>query len=129
LVQTPSNVQRRERPPLGLLISDDGTRVSLDRDYVPGREPVFDSNVFDGRARPLRINDPNGTVSRLHLRISLIGWQVEISDLGSANGSVLRWSGGEHTLAPFQPTVIEPGVQVGIGHRSVQYVAFQGVHP
>ena len=129
LDQPPRNVQRRQRPPLGMLVFDDGTRVPLDGDYVLGREPAFDSDVIDGRARPLRINDPNGTISRLHLRISLIGWQVEISDLGSANGSFLRSSGGERTLAPFQPTVIEPGVRVGIGHRSMQYVAYQGVHP
>jgi FHA domain len=129
LDQPPRNIQRRPRPPLGLLVLDDGTRFTLDGDYVVGREPTFDSDVIDGRARPLRINDPNGTVSRLHLRISLVGWLVEVSDLGSANGSLLQSSGVERSLAPFEPTVIEPSARICIGHRSMQYLAYQGVLP
>ncbi len=105
---------------------DDGTRITLDGDYVIGREPALDGDVLAGRARPLRINDPNGTVSRLHLKISLVGWQVEVSDLGSANGSVLHTPDGEHTLTPFAPATIETGARIGIGHRSIQYLAYQG---
>jgi hypothetical protein len=129
LNQSPRNVQRRPRPPLGVLVFDDGSRVTLDGDYVLGREPVLDGDVLAGRAKPLRISDPEGTVSRLHLRVSLVGWQVEVSDLGSANGSVLRASGEERTLAPFEPIVLEPGTRIGIGHRSMQYLAYQGVRP
>jgi hypothetical protein len=129
LEQPPRNLQRRPRPPLGVLVLDDGSRITLDRDYVLGREPTFDSDVIDGRARPLRINDPDGTVSRMHLRISLVGWQVEVSDLGSANGSLLQSSGAERPLAPFEPTIIEPGARIGIGHRSMHYLAYQGVLP
>jgi FHA domain len=129
LDQSPRNVQRRPRPPLGVLVFDDGTRVTLDGDYVLGREPVLDFDVMAGRARPLRISDPEGTVSRLHLRVSLVGWEVEVSDLGSANGSVLRTPGEERTLAPFEPIVLEPGTRIGIGHRSMQYLAYQGARP
>jgi FHA domain len=129
LDQQPRSVLRRQRPPLGVLVFDDGTRVTLDGDYVLGREPVLDFDVMAGRARPLRISDPEGTVSRLHLRVSLVGWQVEVSDLGSANGSVLRVPGEERTLAPFEPIVLEPGTRIGIGHRSMQYLAYQGVRP
>jgi hypothetical protein len=129
LDQPPRSVLRRQRPPLGVLVFDDGTRITLDGDYVLGREPVLDFDVMAGRARPLRISDPEGTVSRLHLRVSLVGWQVEVSDLGSANGSVLRAPGEERTLAPFEPIVLEPGTRIGIGHRSMQYLAYQGVHP
>jgi hypothetical protein len=129
LDQPPRNLMRGPRPPLGVLVLDDGTRVLLDGDYVLGREPTFDSDVIAGRSHPLRINDPNGTVSRLHLRISLVGWQVEVSDLGSANGSVLHSSDGEHALPPHEPTIIEPGARIGIGHRSMQYVAYVGVLP
>jgi hypothetical protein len=129
LDQPPRNVLRRQRPPLGVLVFDDGTRITLDGDYVLGREPVLDFDVMAGRARPLRVSDPEGTVSRLHLRVSLVGWQVEVSDLGSANGSVLRAPGEERTLAPFEPIVLEPGTRIGIGHRSMQYLAYQGVRP
>ena len=129
LDQQPRTVLQRQRPPIGVLVFDDGTRVTLDGDYVLGREPVLDFDVMAGRARPLRISDPEGTVSRLHLRVSLVGWQVEVSDLGSANGSVLRAPGEERTLAPFEPIVLEPGTRIGIGHRSMQYLAYQGVRP
>jgi hypothetical protein len=127
--QLPRTFQQRQRPPLGVLVLDDGSGFTLDGDYVIGREPALDGDVMAGRARPLRISDPDGSVSRLHLRISLVGWQVEVSDLGSANGSVLHSADGEHTLAPFEPTVIEPGARIGVGHRSMQYLSQQGVSP
>jgi hypothetical protein len=126
LEQPPRHIERRPRPPLGELVMDDGTRIMLDGDYVLGREPALDGDVLAGRARPMRINDPNGTVSRLHLKISLTGWQVEVSDLGSANGSVLHAPDGEHTLTPYEPAAIEPGARIGIGQRSMQYLAYQG---
>jgi hypothetical protein len=127
--QLPRTLRRRQRPPLGVLVLDDGTQFPLDRDYVIGREPLLDGDVMAGRARPLRVCDPEGSVSRLHLRISLVGWQVEISDLGSANGSVLHSADGEHALAPFEPTVIEPGARIGLGRRSIRYLFHQGVLP
>jgi hypothetical protein len=122
--QLPRTFQRRERPPLGVLVVDDGSRFTLDGDYIVGREPLLDGDVIAGRARPLQVVDPDGSVSRLHMRISLVGWQVEISDLGSVNGSVLHSADGEHGLVPFEPTVIEPGVRIGIGRRSLQYLSY-----
>jgi hypothetical protein len=124
--QPPRRFDRRPRPSLGELVFDDGTRFPLDGNYVLGREPALDGDVLAGRARPMRINDPNGTVSRLHLKISLVGWQVEISDLGSANGSVLQSPGEERTLTPFEPAAIESGARISVGHRSMQYLAYQG---
>ena len=112
-----------------MLVLDDGTRVTLDGNYVLGREPALDGDVIAGRARPLRISDPEGTVSRLHLKVSLVGWQVEVCDLGSANGSAIQSSGGERALAPFEPAEVEPGTRIGIGQRSMHYLAYQGVRP
>jgi FHA domain len=125
MIQLTRSVQLGQRPPLGVLLLDDGTGFTLDMDYVLGREPVLDGDVAAGRARPLRITDPDGTVSRLHLRISLIGWRVEIRDLGSANGSVLYLPAGERRIAPHESAVIEPGVRIGIGRRSVQYLSYR----
>lgn len=109
--------------PLGVLVLDDGTHFPLDADYVIGREPALDADVAAGRARPLRIADPGGTVSRLHLRVSVAGGQVEVSDLGSGNGSVLHPAAGEPLrLPPNEPTVIEPGARISVGDRSFEYL-------
>lgn len=122
--EVPRNVRRQPRPPLGVLLVDDGRGFTLDRDYVIGREPVLDGDVAAGRATPLRITDPKGTVSRLHLRVSLVGWQVEVRDLGSANGSVLYRQGGPRPLAPLDVAVLDPGARVGVGRRTVQFLPF-----
>jgi hypothetical protein len=126
LPHPPQFVERRPRPSLGELVFDDGLRVPLDSGYVVGREPTLDGEVLAGHVRPLLINDPNGTVSRLHLKISLVRWNVEVTDLGSANGSAIQTSGDERPLTPFEPAVVEPGAQIHIGHRSMHYVSYQG---
>ena len=126
MVQQTRTTQIGQRPPLGVLLLDDGTGFTLDRDYVLGREPVLDGDVAAGRARPLRISDPDGTVGRVHLRVSLVGWQVEVKDLGSVNGSVVyRPVGGEGKLNPYDPVVVEPGTRISIGQRSVQYLSYR----
>jgi hypothetical protein len=108
--------------PPGVLVLDDGTGFALDTDYVVGREPALDTDVAAGRARPLRIDDPEGTVSRLHLRISVTGERVAVSDLGSGNGSMLHPPDGEPLrLIPNEPTVIEPGARIILGDRSFEY--------
>jgi hypothetical protein len=118
------NTRRRPRPPLGVLLVDDGRGYPLDRDYVIGREPLLDDDVAAGRATPLPITDAEGSVSRLHLRVSLVGWRVEVRDLGSANGSVLYRAGGPRTLAPVDVVVLDPGARVGVGRRSVQFLPY-----
>ena len=125
MVQLTRNVQLRPRPPLGVLLMDDGMTFTLDTDYVLGREPVLDADVAAGRARPLRVADPDGTVSRLHLRVALVGWKVQVSDLGSANGSVLYpTSGKESRLKPHEPVIIQPGTKIAIGHRNLRFESY-----
>ena len=65
----------------------------LDANYVIGREPSLDSSVADGSARPLRLTDSEGLVSRIHAKVELDGWQVYISDLESANGTYIQLPG------------------------------------
>jgi hypothetical protein len=126
MVQLTQRIQKGPRPPLGVLLLDDGTGFTLDKDYVVGREPVLDGDVAAGRARPLRIPDPGGTVSRLHLRISLIGWQVEVRDLNSSNGSILQFPNGtDHRLLPGDSMIIAPGTKIVIGHRNLQYQSYR----
>ena len=111
------------RPPLGVLLLDDGSTFRLDLDYVVGREPQTDPEVISGTVRPLRIADADGVVSRRHLRVALLGWDVQVVDLGSANGTYLALPGDQqrHQLAPNQPVVVRPGTQITMGRRWFRY--------
>jgi hypothetical protein len=120
-------IRRQPRPPLGVLLVDDGRGYPLDRDYVIGREPLLDDDVAAGRAAPVPVTDAEGSVSRLHLRVSLAGWRVEVRDLGSANGSVLYRAGRSRTLGPADVVALDPGARVGVGRRSVQFLPYGAI--
>jgi hypothetical protein len=115
------------RPPLGVLLLDDGSTFRLDLDYIVGREPQADPEVISGTVRPLRITDADGVVSRRHLRVALVGWNVQVEDLGSANGTFVAAPGDQqrHQLAPNQPVVVRPGTQVTMGRRWFRYESYR----
>jgi hypothetical protein len=48
------------RPPLGLLVFDDGVTFTVDADYLLGREPDSDARVRQGVVRPLVVIDNSG---------------------------------------------------------------------
>lgn len=109
--------QEGRRPPLGVLVLDDGSVCQLDTDYVIGREPTLDKAVAEGRARPLRLGGAPDLVSRIHARVELDGWNVFVSDLNSANGTLLVLP-GETTgtkLAPGVRTPLVAGSQIRLG--------------
>ena len=109
--------QEGRRPPLGVLILDDGSVCQLDADYVVGREPTLDKSVAEGRARPLRLGGAPDLVSRIHARVELDGWQVFVTDLNSANGTILVLP-GETTGTKLAPGVRIPlvaGAQIRLG--------------
>jgi hypothetical protein len=125
IAMTQSDQAKHEapRPPLGFLLLDDGSAFRLDVDYVVGREPHQDPEVLGGSVRPLRINDAEGIVSRRHARISLVGWDVQVVDLGSANGTYLAYPGDAQRvqLRPNEPVVVRPGAQVTVGRRWLRF--------
>ncbi|MFC4039295.1 FHA domain-containing protein [Dactylosporangium siamense] len=111
------------RPPLGILLLDNGMTLRADADYVVGREPERDADVAAGQARPLRIADSHGGISRRHLRIRLTGWHVQVLDLGSANGTFVQEPGAPEAtpVPPAQPVPIRPGAKVIFGRRWLRY--------
>jgi hypothetical protein len=117
-----------ERPPLGVLLLDDGSVFQLDADYVVGREPSLDASVAEGTARPLRISDETGIVSRVHARVHLEGWRVLVTDLGSANGTRVLLPGqqADQPLVPQVPIVLATGSQVDLGGRGFRYESHRG---
>lgn len=106
------------RPPLGILVFDDGSVFVLDSDYVVGREPAGHADVRSGAALPLLLADPH--TSREHAHVHLDGWVALLIDLGSANGSYI--AAAEATewtrLTPHTPVPIAPGARVLVGGRN-----------
>lgn len=113
-------VVKGQRPPLGILIFDDGAAFTLDADYIIGREPELDPDVVGRRARPLIVADPQRHLGRVHAEIQLQGWDVVITDRGSANGTFVFVPGstGWAQLPARQPTLLGPGVHVALGSRT-----------
>ncbi len=120
LLQRTRNLVKGVRPPLGVLVFDDGATFALDRDYVVGRDPGQDEGVTAGRARPLVVDDPGLTVSRVHAALMLAGWEVKLVDRRSANGTYVaapntnEWGAA---IEPLSPVTIRPGTRVRLGDQ------------
>jgi pSer/pThr/pTyr-binding forkhead associated (FHA) protein len=125
MVQQTHQLVDGPRPPLGVIVLDDGTTFGLDADYVLGREPENDADVMAGRVRGLPIEDPDGSVSRVHALIKLEEWEVLIVDRGSANGTSVAPPGTDAwtSLAPHEPALIVPGTKVQLGGRTFVFDA------
>ncbi|MCK9893150.1 FHA domain-containing protein [Frankia sp. AgB32] len=108
------------RPPIGVLVFDDGQTVNVDMDLVIGRQPDRDDAVRAGKARALPVEDGESAISRKHAVITLSGWDAVITDQGSANGTYIAppeatvWT----PLSPHQPAPLLPGTRVQVGKRT-----------
>jgi hypothetical protein len=123
MVQQTLNLVEGPRPPLGVLVLDDGMTFRVDDDYVIGREPQTDELVVRGEARPLVINDEGGTISRCHAWLRVDGWDVQVVDRGSANGTYVARP-GELAWEPVTadaPVSIEPGTRLRLGQRTMVF--------
>lgn len=129
MVQKTLNLVDGPRPPLGVIVFDDGATYTLDLDYVLGREPELDPSVMSGAARPLAVNDPDRTVSRVHASVILDGWNVKAVDRGSANGTYIGGPTDQDwiPLVANQPTTIKPGTRVRLGQRVFLFDSHQGM--
>lgn len=111
------------RPPLGVLTFDNGSTYSVQYDTIIGREPETDERVIGGDAAALSVVGDNQEVSRRHLLLELIDWDVFITDLDTANGTHIRESTAHEVrrLVPGQRTALPGGAEVFIGTTRFQY--------
>jgi hypothetical protein len=107
------------RPSLGTLIFDDGAIYGLERGYIIGREPAGDPQVTGGAAGAIALSDDQRAISRVHADVRLDGWDTQIVDRGSANGTHVAAPGaGWVRLEPNVPVTIGDGWSVAIGRRT-----------
>jgi hypothetical protein len=122
LVHTPRVLSPGPRPPLGVLVLDDGTLHSLDSDLIVGSAPRLNGRKST-REKALRLADPEGTLAQEHLRIGLDGWAANLIDLGSPYGTHVARTGDEDwcRVPAMTPMPLRSGTYVLVGWRSFHY--------
>lgn len=119
---------RGPRPTLGFIVFDNGATYGLDRSYLIGREP---KRQPEQTAEPLVIRSDNETLSRTHAELRLVGWQVQLIDLGSTNGTYIwnapadRWD----KLKPNTAVDLSSGATVAVGRRTFVFEGVRGGDP
>jgi hypothetical protein len=107
------------RPPLGVLIFDNGDRVEVDRPVILGRDPKVVSSPDPETPVLHAVSSATGQVSRTHAEIRADGWDVVLTDLDAMNGTALTLPGASPmAIEPGVPTVITPGARVDLGGES-----------
>ncbi|MCA0379755.1 MAG: RDD family protein [Actinobacteria bacterium] len=98
--------------------------VAAEGSILLGRKP--DASTHDEQL--VSVRDPDGTVSKTHLRIDVQSDTLWLADLGSTNGSEVFDEMGEGTeLRTGHPVRFEVGSRVRIGHRSFTIAIVEGV--
>lgn len=116
------------RPPLGVIVLDDGSVFQLDTPYLLGRDPSADERIRGGEFRPLPIIDQSNQVSRVHARLEMRGWDVVLVDNNSTNGTFVHvpktpdWV----RMPPGTEQVLVQGTRIRIGHRTLAFNTHAG---
>ncbi|MGO2518526.1 MAG: hypothetical protein ACTH8F_00235 [Microbacterium sp.] len=97
----------------------DGQRFALDRVIVLGRAPEQGAAAYNGV--PVRLDDPERAMSRVHLVISPGSAGVTATDPGSANGTLLERAGAQYTLVAATATTLLPGDRLLLGDATLAF--------
>ena len=100
-----------------MLVFSTGERAQVLGRGLIGRMPV--AAAGDTWDHLIVVNDPSKTVSKTHLQVEALPEGLLVTDLASANGTVVSMPGiAAERLAPQERVILIPGATVGIGDQS-----------
>ncbi len=103
-----------DNPPRMVVEASTGARLALRRDLVVGRAPQYLS--YNEGTELLTVPSPGRLVSRSHVLLQVVGWQVSAIDMDSHNGTVLRRLGYEDVqLVPDAQVPLRYGDELDLG--------------
>jgi hypothetical protein len=99
------------------LVFSTGERAQIVGRGLIGRMPVAPANEICDHL--IVVSDPSKTVSKTHLRVEALAEGLMVTDLDSANGTVVSMPGiAAERLAPHERVILMSGATVGIGDQS-----------
>lgn len=107
-----------ERTVVAVLRATTGESAEVDRAVLVGRSPSPDRATADPHPRLMAVPSPGHDISRSHLQVEPQGWQVEVTDLHSTNGTLLVLPGSEmgpQRLDPGEPVTVPIGCRLDLG--------------
>lgn len=107
----PPAAEPRERP--AAVVLPDSRRIALNRVLVFGRSPEQGAATYHGV--PVRLDDRERAMSRVHLVVSPDDRAVTATDPGSANGTLLERAGARYALVAGRPTSLLVGDRLLLG--------------
>lgn len=112
------------RPPMGVLIREDGAVFGVVQGYVLGTDPSSDPTVTGGLALPLTL-PPGGGVQPVHAELRVSGWEVTLIDRQAPGGTFVLAPGEQEwtRLAPYQGQVLAAGTHLACGTRVLTYTS------
>ncbi|WP_027586516.1 FHA domain-containing protein [Acidipropionibacterium thoenii] len=112
--EAPADPQMVGRPCLGVLAASTGESIDLAGPVLVGRAP--NGGATDPQASLLRVVSPHQDISRTHVRVAPNGRSIEVTDMNSTNGTLVRHPGEEAIrLSPGETVTVEIGAVIDLG--------------
>lgn len=110
----PAGPRLVDRPCLGVLVASSGESIDLLGPVLVGRAP--NGGTTDPQAALLRVLSPNQDISRTHVRVAPSDWSIEVTDMNSTNGTLVRHPGENPIrLSPGETVTVEIGAVIDLG--------------